>query len=322
MSVVKCPICSKGCELNLTTAGYTLKSIKCDYAKSLIIDSELLSKHDEKEMRLNVIFSDLIAHRKTEPQGRHYYLDEKSPERQTIIDGRIGINVAVLMDDYPQQMLEIFDRVLLNMYHLESGWPLPRYSSGWVHDVSQMRMCFGIPNERRVEDNLVLDSLEKLGYISCENGIILFTKMGWDRIRELLEKNEGSKTAFIAMAFKNTRDIRDGIKAAIKDAGFEPVVVDEVEHNNQIVPEIFAQIEKCRFLVMDLSVPNFGAYYEAGIARGMGKTTILTCSRETFEDKEHKEKRPHFDVAQQSTIVWDDIEDLKKKLTSRIKMTV
>lgn len=322
MSIKKCPICSRACELNYICDFGNYKTLNCMYTCSLIIDEKLLLKSIENEKKLNMVFSDLIAHRNNEPQGRHYYFDEESPERQVIINDRIGINVASLMNDYPIQMLDLFDCVLLNMYHLESGWPIPDNPSGFSYDQTRMRMCFGVPNTDRAEDNLVVRSMETIGYIVSNGRIINFTKMGWDRIRELLGKSEASKTAFIALAFKGTDMIREGIKAAIKDAGFEPVVVDEVEHNNQIVPEIFSQIGKCRFLVMDLSIPNYGAYYEAGIARGMGKTTILTCNRETYNDTEHKGNRPHFDVAQQSMIIWEDIEDLKSKLVSRIKMTI
>ena len=322
MSIRKCPICSRACELNYIWDNGYYKTLDCIYTCSLIIDEKLLLKSIDNEKQLNAVFSDLIAHRNNEPQGRYYYFDESSSERQVIINDRIGINVASLMNDYPIQMLDLFDRVLLNMYHLESGWPLPDIPSRYGYDQTQMRMCFGIPYKDRAEDNLVIKSMETIGYIVSDEGIINFTKMGWDRIRELLNKSEASKTAFIALAFKGTNKIREGIKAAIKDAGFEPVVVDEVEHNNQIVPEILSQIEKCRFLVMDLSIPNYGAYYEAGIARGMGKTTILTCSRETYNDIEHKDNRPHFDVAQQSMIIWEDVEDLRSRLVSRIKMTI
>lgn len=322
MSVIRCPICNKGCELNYIPDGGVFKTLECQYTCSLMIDEGLLPKSSDDQKKLNMVFSDLITHRRTEPIGRHYYFDENSSEGQTMINDRVGINVATLMNHYPEEMMELFDRVLLNMYHLESGWPVQRFSSGMTYAPTQMRMCFGIPNKRRVEDNLVLSSMETFGYIVTDDGVIHFTKMGWDRVKELRGKCEASNTAFIAMSFKNTKEIREGIKAGIKEAGFEPVVVDEVEHNNQIVPEIFSQIERCRFLVMDLSVPNYGAYYEAGIARGMGKTTILTCSRESFEDKEHQGKRPHFDVAQQSMIVWDDINDLKNKLVSRIRMTI
>lgn len=38
------------------------------------------------------------------------------------------------------------------------------------------------------------------------------------------------------------------------------------EHNNQIVPEIFYEIDHSQFLVVDIIYPNNDAYFEAGYA--------------------------------------------------------
>ena len=105
----------------------------------------------------------------------------------------------------------------------------------------------------------------------------------------------------------------------IAGASFEPIVIKDVEHNNQIVSEIRRQIERCSFLVMDCTHPNYGAYYEAGIAVGLGKEVIICCSKKAFESDD---SRPHFDIAQQSMIVWKDLDDLSERLTRRIKATV
>lgn len=51
----------------------------------------------------------------------------------------------------------------------------------------------------------------------------------------------------------------------------------------------------------------------------MGKEVIICCSKESFESDD---SRPHFDIAQQSMIIWDDHDDLSEKLTRRIKATV
>jgi len=36
---------------------------------------------------------------------------------------------------------------------------------------------------------------------------------------------------------------------------------------------------------MDVSFPNYGAYYEAGYAIGKGKQVIICCSAERFKDR-------------------------------------
>ena len=81
---------------------------------------------------------------------------------------------------------------------------------------------------------------------------------------------------------------------------------------------------------MEISAPNYGAYYEAGYALGLGKEVIVCCSKDVFtksyeteeEQKYQKYLRPHFDIAQKQILVWNDYEDLKHKLSEWIKAIV
>ena len=106
-----------------------------------------------------------------------------------------------------------------------------------------------------------------------------------------------------------------GFKEAIKELGFEPVRVDEIEHNEKICDVIIAQIKKSKFLVADFTGNRGGVYYEAGFAKGLGIPVIFTC-------KEGEEKKLHFDTRQYNHIVWKDIDDLKKQLKDRIEATI
>ena len=122
------------------------------------------------------------------------------------------------------------------------------------------------------------------------------------------------------MAFMDeTRSIREAFRTAIKDSGYAVSIIDEKEHNNQIVPEIFYEIERSKFVVVDVTFPNYGAYYEAGYAQALGKQVILCCRKTEFDSDNG---RPHFDVAQKSMIVWKDEEELIERLKRRIKATV
>lgn len=124
---------------------------------------------------------------------------------------------------------------------------------------------------------------------------------------------EKRKSVFVAMWFDSSMEnARIKICKAINDSGFKPILIDQKEHNNQIVPEIFYEIKGSSFIIADLTGQRNGVYYEAGYAEALGKTVILTC-----KDSE----KTHFDVAQKNTIFWDTEEDLYKKLTSRIVAT-
>ena len=71
------------------------------------------------------------------------------------------------------------------------------------------------------------------------------------------------------------------------------------------------------FVVVDLSIRCDGAYYVAGYAYAFGKEVIH------IYDKREEEKNPlHFDVAQKSTVIYNDYDELVIKLVNRIKATV
>ena len=121
-------------------------------------------------------------------------------------------------------------------------------------------------------------------------------------------------TVFIAMWFdKRMDEAQKKIKKAVIDCGYIPVVIDQKEHNNQIVPEIFQEIKESIFVVADFTGKRGGVYYEAGYAQACGKKVIHTCE---------KGKKLHFDVAQINTIFWKDPNDLYERLVKRIKATI
>ena len=81
------------------------------------------------------------------------------------------------------------------------------------------------------------------------------------------------------MAFNSgTNATREAIRAGIIEAGYSPEFIDEIIHNHQIVPEMLRLIRESRFLILDITDPNYGAYYEAGYALGLGKEVIISCS--------------------------------------------
>lgn len=124
------------------------------------------------------------------------------------------------------------------------------------------------------------------------------------------------KKVFIAMWFDDSmKKARGQIGAAIKSCGYEPMIINDKEHNNQIVPEILKEIEDSEFVVADLTGQRGGVYFEAGYAVAKNKELILCCEKE-------EEKDIHFDVKQINTILWKNEQELKEKLAKRIKATV
>ncbi|RIJ16083.1 hypothetical protein D1227_05750 [Henriciella mobilis] len=62
-------------------------------------------------------------------------------------------------------------------------------------------------------------------------------------------------------------------------------------------------IEDASFVLVELSHGNLGAYWEAGLAEGLGKPVIYLCEQAVWDDTK---TRPHFDVNHRTTIMWDE----------------
>lgn len=141
---------------------------------------------------------------------------------------------------------------------------------------------------------------------------VSLTPVAWERIDSLQKAKTNNKSVFVAMSFdESCKSVRNAIKKGIEKSGYIPILIDEVKHNHQIMPELFRYIRESKFLVLDISKQNYGAYYEAGYAQGLGKEVIICCSRDRFNDKEDP---PHFDVRQKQMLVYENVEILSDML--------
>ena len=245
----------------------------------------------------------------------YFYFEEESVGN--IPDNFQKINVAELMRSYPRSFM---DKMEKSLYNLSEEYPI----FGWK--ISVERKMFHLlycENEGdkvwHIEIPGILNALCELGYLSRDlSQYYCISAKGWEKVSEL-EKAESNNQGFIAMSFRNeTKSISESFKNAISRCGYIPRRIDEKEHNNQIVPEILFEISRSKFVVVDVTYPNFGAYYEAGYAEALGKEVIICCRDKEFNG----DSKPHFDIAQKSTIVWKEEDDLENRLYRRIEATV
>lgn len=118
----------------------------------------------------------------------------------------------------------------------------------------------------------------------------------------------------MAMKFgSDTLLLRESIRKGIENAGYIAIFIDEVQHNEFITPEILKYIRDSKFVVVDLTHQNNGAYFEEGYAMGLGKPVIQLCQKDT---------KLHFDIAQKNTIIWDNEEEIPTRLENRIRATI
>ena len=91
------------------------------------------------------------------------------------------------------------------------------------------------------------------------------------------------------------------------------IFIDEVQHNELITPELLKHIKDSKFVVVDLTHQNNGAYFEEGYAMGLGKPVIQLCKQGV---------KLHFDIAQKNTIMWAAEDDIPELLQKRIAATI
>ena len=137
---------------------------------------------------------------------------------------------------------------------------------------------------------------------------------GYSRV-DVLQKNTAyGRNVLVAMKFgDDTKLLREAICKGIIDAGYIAVFIDEVQHNDFITPELLKYIRDSKFVVVDLTHQNNGAYFEEGYAMGLGKPVIQLCQKDT---------KLHFDIAQKNTIIWENEDSISEMLTNRIKATI
>lgn len=238
---------------------------------------------------------------------------------------------------YPRNLEEQVNCFLAGLYKRQkfNGQEIP-FTKAMLYSACFVR-CENIESKLKSEESkqqadFFLDYLKNENFIKvrCEDGenigITLLHK-GLSRI-DTQGQTKKSKHIFVSMSFaEKTKPTREAIRQGIINAGFLPDFIDEIIHNHQIVPEMFRLIRESQLLILDVSDPNYGAYYEAGYALGLGKEVIVCCSSEKFykkyeTDEEKKFERylkPHFDISQKQILIWNDESDLTKKLSEWIK---
>ncbi len=171
------------------------------------------------------------------------------------------------------------------------------------------------------EVQYMLDYLQRCGYIKWTSAIkdnadvhVTLTPEGYARIDALQKNTSNGKNVLVAMKFGDeTKALREAIRQGITEAEYVAIFIDEVQHNDFITPELLKYIRDSKFVVVDLTHQNNGAYFEEGYAMGLGKPVIQLCKKDTHL---------HFDIAQKNTIIWSDESEIPERLINRIKATI
>lgn len=315
-----CPIC--GCIAN--SHNYNLNkgeiTVVCPVCGAYCISEEAASKCNRDE-----VASWLYYHKKYDEVAKRFKTFYKITINEKIESDSSCVTLAQISNWYPKTLSEKVDKFLLLLDSKSSylGEELV-FKEEEITSASFAIRNISVTNEERVfeivnQSKFLVKFLKECKYIESNSYeyLVSIAPHGYQRIDELQKNNPNNRDVFIAMSFapKND-DTKEALKSGIISAGYVPRIMSEEIHGKQIVPMMFRIIRESQLLVMDVSDPNYGAYYEAGYAQGLGKEVIITCRKHEFEDSDNK---PHFDIAQKQILVWEDYNDLKLRLSEWIK---
>jgi len=165
----------------------------------------------------------------------------------------------------------------------------------------------------------VIRMIEELGWVRRDIGEWnpSLTAKGWQHVSDLRDKKPLTRQAFVAMSF--APDLKsacpEGIRPALRETGYSPMRIDELQHNDKIDDKIVAELRRSGLLIADFTGHRGGVYFEAGYGLGRGIPVIWSCRLDEVE-------KAHFDTRQFNHLTWTTPADLREKLRDRIRATL
>jgi len=252
------------------------------------------------------------------------YMSLKEQERaaalvQELVELMSKIAVAVknspLLDDADQREIVTYTKTMRSALYFRQY-----YYSGpeSIHDEG---VVFGIRPAEQSEEETDITSAHKI-FKAAHRSTLKILDLMLQRPAESFSlpsvpQQSVSKyrpnTAFIMMWMDRDHpeldDLSDAIKTTFEKFGINALRADDIEHEDTITRRILDEIATSEFLIADLTGERPSVYYEIGFAHALGKRVILYRKKGT---------PLHFDLAVHNCPEYENLGDLKNKLTKRL----
>jgi len=244
------------------------------------------------------------------------YLYEFNRGKDGVLD-LCGDNINQLLKDglMPQTSMQRLERFLVNLYKTDDT-----IGKHFKTDNIKLSMSYA---KNKNEIIWMFRALIELEYMSNNQGSneYIITPKGFERAEQLLSTQIDSKSVFIAMGFN--KDLLEACEKSIKPAcaacGFNGHLISDKSHNNGITDEIIVEIKRSKFVIVDFTYGNSGAYFEAGYAQGLGRPVIRCCNKAWFDETKNA---LHFNTRHYATILWESHEHLLEELKKNIRANI
>lgn len=187
---------------------------------------------------------------------------------------------------------------------------------------NEIRKILFVENEFKDERELqyILDDVlcNTLKHLDKEliNGYKI-TPAGYKFLIETQYKTSESDIVFCAMWFNRSTDLlwEDGINSTVSELNYRPVRIDKEHFTEEIMSQVYSNLNKSKFIIADLTGNRGGVYFEAGYAKAKKIPIIFTCNKSNWN-----EDKPHFDVDHFPFLLWSesDLNVFKEKLKNKI----
>ena len=112
---------------------------------------------------------------------------------------------------------------------------------------------------------------------------------GWQQYESERRGEFSGRFGFVAMQFGDAEldgFVREVLKPAVREGvGYELRDMRDVSRAGVTDNIMHVQTRDAKFVIVDLTHDNSGAYWETGYAEGSGKPVIYICEQAKFEDQ-------------------------------------